>query len=90
VAPWVGLFGGAVRPPLLLVVSAIAERGSKSFVADSNLKEVSKLHSKDEDFSICRWPYLTADQGAYRMQDGKPGVRSSGAKLLARLSVPCK
>ena len=54
VAPWIGLFGGAVRPPLLLVVSAIAERGSKSFVADSNLKEVSKLHSKDEDFSICR------------------------------------
>jgi hypothetical protein len=75
---------------VLLVVSAIAERGGKSFVADNNLKGVSKLHSKDEVTSICRERYITAGQGAYRMRDGKPGARSSGANSLARLSVPCK
>jgi hypothetical protein len=43
---------------VLLVVSAIAERGGKSFVADNNLKGVSKLHSKDEVISICRERYI--------------------------------
>jgi hypothetical protein len=75
---------------VLIVVSAIAERGDKGFVADNNLKGVSKLHSKDEVISICRERYIATGQGAYRMHDGKPGARSAGANLLARLSVPCK
>lgn len=67
----------------------MAEEGGKSFVADNNLKGVSRLVSKERVIGTCRERYITAGQGAY-MYDGEPGARSSGANLLARLSVPCK
>jgi hypothetical protein len=73
---------------VFLVVSAIAEGGGKSFVADNNLKWVSKLHAEEGVISICRERFITAGQGAHCMHDGKPGARSSGANLLARLSFP--
>jgi hypothetical protein len=75
---------------VFLVVSAIAEGGGKSFVADSNLEGVSKLHAEDGVINICRKRYITAGQGADRMHGGKPVAHLSGANFLARLSVPCK